>query len=262
MRPPLPHPCLGRWLLASLGLVAGLSSCTPRVLGYEIVETYPHDGTAYTQGLLWHDGRLFESTGRNGFSSLRRVVLETGKVEQKVDLPPRYFGEGLALHGGRLYQLTWRAGECRVYDAATLELQRTFTYEGEGWGIASDGERLIVSDGSDLLSFRDPETFEELRRIRVRDGDKKLRDINELEYIPKGEYAGELWANVWKSTALARIEPETGKLIGWIDLTGIYDPSGIQDPDAVLNGIAFDPQKERVFVTGKLWPKLFWIKVK
>ena len=249
-------------LLGSIGLSWGLLACTPRVLGYEVVKSYPHDPKAYTQGLLWHAGKLFESTGRNGSSSVRRVDLKSGKVERKTEVPRKYFAEGLALQGGRFYQLTWNSEECFVYDADTLELESTFSYEGEGWGLTSNGEQLIMSNGTDLLSYRDPETFKEVRRVRVRDGNDKLSKINELEYIPSGRFKGELWANVWKSDGIALIDPKTGKFLGWIDLTGIFDTSRIQDEDAVLNGIAFDPDEKRIFVTGKLWSKLFWIRVK
>ena len=250
------------WMLLALGLGSAFTGCSSRVLGYEVVKSFPHAKDAYTQGLLWHEGKLYESTGRNGSSSLRRVELETGKVEQQVDLPRQLFAEGLALHGGLFYQLTWTSGQCRVYDGESLELKKTLEYEGEGWGLTSDGKQLIMSNGTDLLSYRAPETFEEIRRVRVRDGDKKLLQINELEYIPSGRFKGELWANVWKSFAIVRIDPKKGKVLGWIDLTGIYDTRGILDQDAVLNGIAFDAEKERVFVTGKLWSRLFWIRVK
>ncbi len=253
---------LVRWVAACLWVSFALSGCTPRVLGYEVVKAYPHDGGAYTQGLLWHAGKLYESTGRNGSSSLRRVELKTGKIEKQIDMPSQFFGEGLGLHGGLFYQLTWTSGLCRTYDAETLEFKGTFDYEGEGWGLTSDGTQLIMSNGSDLLSYRDPGTFKELRRVRVREGDKKLLQINELEYIPNGPYKGELWANVWKSFAIARIDPKKGTLLGWIDLSGIFDARHIQDQDAVLNGIAYDADEKRIFVTGKLWPKLFWIRVK
>ena len=257
-----PARWLVGWMLLFLGLGSAFAGCSSRVLGYEVVKSFPHDSDAYTQGLLWHEGKLFESTGRNGSSSLRRVELETGKVEKQVDLPWQLFAEGLVRHGGLFYQLTWTSEQCRVYDGESLELKKTLEYEGEGWGLASDGKQLIMSNGTDLLSYRDPDSFEELRRVRVRDGDKKLLQINELEYITSGRFQGELWANVWKSFAICRIDPRKGKVLGWIDLTGIYDPSGIEDPDAVLNGIAFDAAEERIFVTGKLWPRLFWIRVK
>jgi glutamine cyclotransferase len=251
-----------RWLPALLAVAPGYSGCTPYVLGYEVVKAYPHDGGAYTQGLLWHAGKLYESTGRYGVSSFRRCDLKTGEVEKKVDLPENLFGEGLTWHNGLFYQLTWTGEQCRVYDAKTMEFKKTLPYKGEGWGLTSDGERLIMSDGTDLLSYRDPKTFDELRRVRVREGKKKLLEINELEYIPSGPYKGEIWANVWKSMAIARIAAKSGEIIGWIDLTGIFDNRRIQDEDAVLNGIAFDAVENRVFVTGKLWPKLFWIRVK
>jgi glutamine cyclotransferase len=251
-----------RWVLGLVTCGLGFSGCTPRVLGYEIVKSYPHDGGAYTQGLLWHAGKLYESTGRYGSSSLRRVDLKTGKVEQQEVLPANFFAEGLTFHNGFFYQLTWTSEQCRVYDAETLEYKQSLSYKGEGWGLTTDGKQLIMSDGSDLLSYRDPDTFAELRRVRVHEGKKKLMNINELEYIPAGPFKGEIWANVWKSMAIARIDPKSGEVLGWIDMTGIFDTRRIQDEDAVLNGIAFDPEEMRIFVTGKLWPKLFWIRVK
>jgi len=227
-----------------------------RVVGYRVVAEHDHDPRAYTQGFLWHDGFFYESTGRYGTSSVRRVTPETGKVEARHDLPSHLFGEGLAVYGDRLVQLTWKAHTARVYDLASLAPLKEFTYETEGWGLTSDGTHLIVSDGTNLLSFRDPETFEEKRRVRVKEGQLPIDQLNELEYVE-----GQIWANVWKSDMIARIDPEDGQVVGWIDLTGLFDHRSIPDQDAVLNGIAYDPKSRHIFVTGKLWPKVFQIEL-
>jgi len=224
--------------------------------GYEVVATYPHDPEAYTQGLIFDDGVLHESTGQRGHSSVRTVELETGKVQMKTDLAPRFFGEGLAQVGDKLIQLTWEEGVARVYDRATLKPLNEFPYEGEGWGLVYDGKYLIHSDGSEVLVFRDPETFKEVRRVRVLSKGAPLMEINELEMVE-----GELWANVWKKDYIARIDPATGEVLGFVDFTGIFDRHSVQSDDAVLNGIAYDPKSKRLFVTGKLWPKLFEVKV-
>jgi glutamine cyclotransferase len=222
----------------------------------EVVATFPHDRHAYCQGLLWFDGALYESTGRHGQSSVRRVEVETGRVEKIESLPSNLFGEGLALHGDRLYQLTWRAGVARVYERESLALIDELAYEGEGWGLTSDGRHLIQSDGSSTLRFRDPATFETVRQIEVQDGDVPIAKLNELEFI-----GGEVYANVWQTDRIARIDPRTGKVLGWIQLAGLFDYAEHPDPDAVPNGIAYDPEGKRLFVTGKLWPSLFEIEL-
>ena len=235
-------------------------SLVPRsvpVYGYEVVASHPHDPGAYTQGLTWADGALYESTGRYGTSSVRRVDLESGEVRRRFDLPDDMFGEGLAYHEGRLFQLTWYSGLALVYDAETLEFLEQIPYEGEGWGLTTAGRHLIQSDGSDLLRFRDPETFQEVRRVRVHVGERRVLQLNELEWID-----GEVWANLWKSDLIARIDPESGRVRAWVDLAGIFDTSRILDEDAVLNGIAHDPETGRLFVTGKLWPQLFEIELR
>ena len=239
--------------------VVGTSGCNSEIPIYDfkVAATYPHDEKAYSQGLLYSDGALYESTGRRGTSTVRRVDLETGRVQGSVPLPVSLFGEGLALHDGELFQLTWHAGIVHVFDLETLEVLRQHHYEGEGWGLTSNGEHLIMSDGTDVLQFRDPTTFAEVRRIHVRyDGDRRLPDLNELEYIE-----GEIWANVWKKDYLVRIDPKDGKVVGWVDLEGLFDTSKLDDDEAVLNGIAWDPAGKRVFVTGKLWPKVFEIEL-
>lgn len=225
--------------------------------GYQIVHTYPHDSKAFTQGLIYVDGHLYESTGRNGRSSLRMVDLSTGKVLQKYDLPVEYFGEGLTDWGSNLIQLTWKAHKGFVYDRFSFSLLRTFQYEGEGWGLTHDATQLIMSDGTSYLRFLDPKSLRETRRIHVTDEtDHGIENLNELEYIQ-----GEIYANIWETHKIARISPRSGKVLGWIDLSGIIDKRELEDADAVLNGIAYDSIGDRLFVTGKLWPKLFEIKI-
>ncbi len=225
--------------------------------GYQIVHTYPHDPEAYTQGLVYVDGYLYESTGRNGASSIRKVDLTTGRVLQHYELAQKYFGEGLASWEGELIQLTWKDHLGFVYDRASFAWKRSFQYEGEGWGLTQDGKQLILSDGTPVLRFLDPESFQEKKRITVKDEKgHPLTDINELEYV-----RGEIYANIWRTDRIARISPHTGKVLGWIDLSGIIDKRQFTDSDAVLNGIAYDAKEDRLFVTGKLWPKLFEIKV-
>jgi len=220
------------------------------------LNTYPHDPAAYTQGLIFRNGFLFESTGLNGRSSLRKVQLETGEVVQQERVDPQYFAEGLAEWGGRLIQLTWQSNVGFVYDLATFRLQRTFRFTGEGWGLTHDGSRLILSDGTDTLRFIDPVTFQARGQVSVRDGSVPVKDLNELEYV-----RGEVYANVWHTDRIARISPESGRVVGWIDLTGILSSTYRLDSEAVLNGIAFDAGRDRLFVTGKLWPRLFEIKL-
>lgn len=228
----------------------------PAVYGYRIVNTYPHDPLAYTQGLIYRDGFLFESTGLNGRSTLRKVKLETGEVIQQERVDPRYFAEGLTDWNGRLVQLTWRTHIGFLYDLASFKLQGTFSYSGEGWGLTHDRKRLIMSDGSDNLRFLNPETLQETGRVAVRDGSVPVRDLNELECVQ-----GEIYANVWHTDRIAMIAPESGHVIGWIDLGGLLPRVYQLDPEAVLNGIAYDAAHHRLFVTGKLWPKLFEIKL-
>ena len=228
------------------------------VYGYEVVNSWPHDREAFTQGLVFHEGALIESTGQYGESSLRRVELQTGRVLQKTDVPPQFFAEGATLLRGKLYQLTWTTERGFVYDPATLQKTGEFRYSGEGWGLTHDGESLILSDGTNQIRFLDPDTFAVSRTINVFDRGRPVRELNELEYVK-----GEIYANVWKSDRVARIDPQTGALKGWIDLKGLISPAERGgDTDAVLNGIAYDERGDRLFVTGKLWPKLFEIRVK
>lgn len=227
------------------------------VSGYRVIAEYPHDPGAFTQGLVFIDDVLFEGTGLNGASTLRRVDLESGEVRDGVALPRRFFGEGIAVLDDRIYQLTWQNGVAIVFDRESFEPVDTFQYETEGWGLTTDGERLIMSDGSDTLFFRDPATFDVLDTVAVREGDAPVTRLNELEYVD-----GQIWANVWQTDLIARIDPATGEVVGWIDLTGILpDAERPESPDAVLNGIAYDAESGRLFVTGKLWPALFEIEI-
>jgi glutamine cyclotransferase len=214
--------------------------------GYEVVNTWPHEPDAYTQGLVFHDGKLLESTGEVGHSSLRRVELETGKVLQKVDVPPPYFAEGITLLKGKIYQLTWQHQRGFIYDAWTFQKIGEFTYFGEGWGLTNDGKFLILSDGTNKIRFLDPDNFQVKKVITVLDRGKPISQLNELEYVQN-----EIYANVWHENRIARI-----------DLKGLLSPNEVSDEEAVLNGIAYDTATGRLFVTGKLWPKLFEIRLR
>jgi len=223
--------------------------------GYKVVRSYPHDRQAFTQGLIYRDGVLYEGTGLNGQSGIRKVKLETGEVLKFKALDPQYFGEGITDWKGSLIQLTWQTEIGFVYDRATFQQTRTFQYRGEGWGLTHDGKRLIMSDGSAQLRFLDPETLRETGRITVRDQRGPVERLNELECVK-----GEIFANVWQTEQIVRISPKDGRVTGWVDLTGLLTPAeraGTQ----VLNGIAYDEAGDRLFVTGKLWPKLFEIKL-
>ena len=224
--------------------------------GYRVVNTYPHDRKAFTQGLIFLDGHLYESTGQEGHSSLRMVELETGRVLLNAPLKDKYFAEGLTNWGNTLVQLTWMSHIGFVYDRSSFRLLRTFKCNFEGWGLTQDGKNLIESDGSATLRFLDPETFSEVRRIEVTDHGKPVQELNELEYIHD-----EIYANVWHSDRIARISPTTGQVLGWIDLTGLLPSTENPSPEGVLNGIAYDAEHDHLFVTGKLWPLLFEIKV-
>lgn len=251
------------FLLIAMATIIGFAApsgpqrlATAPVAGYQVVRVYPHDPKAFTQGLVFADGFLYEGTGLNGQSSIRKVKLENGEVVQIQRLEERYFGEGIAVVGNAIVQLTWQSGVGFVYDRTSFERTRTFTYQGEGWGLASDGTRLIMSDGTPWLRFLDPKTLKETGRLEVKDGGRPVEDLNELEFVK-----GELLANVWNSDRIARIDPATGAVRGWIDLRGILDPKDAVGVD-VLNGIAYDAAGDRLFVTGKLWPRLFEIRIK
>jgi glutamine cyclotransferase len=229
---------------------------TTAVYTYEIVNVYPHDREAYTQGLIFVDGVLYEGTGRYGQSTLRRVNLETGEVSRLRRLPPQLFGEGITIFGDKIIQLTWHSRFGFVYDKDTFELKQQFTYPTEGWGITHDGQRLIMSDGTSTLYFWDPASLSEIGQVQVYDENGPVIMLNELEYIN-----GEVYANVWRTNRIARINPDTGQVLGWIYLDGLLTAEDLSQPVDVLNGIAYDAENDRLFVTGKLWPKLFEIKL-
>jgi glutamine cyclotransferase len=225
------------------------------VFGYTVVRTFTHDPAAFTQGLQYIDGFLYEGTGLEGQSTIRKVKLESGEVLQRHAMPPQYFGEGIVIWGSELFQLTWKSGIGFVYDRTTFKVLRTFKYQGEGWGLTHDGSNLVMSDGTDRLRFLAPSTFSERRRVAVTAGGAPVRDLNELEFVK-----GEIFANIWQTDYIARIDPKTGRVTGWIDLRGLLT-SRERASAEVLNGIAYDAAGDRLFVTGKLWPKLFEIKL-
>ncbi len=224
---------------------------------YKVIHVYPHDPNAFTQGLIYLDGHLYESTGMNGRSSLRMVDLASGKVLQNYNLPADDFGEGLTDWGSNLIQLTWVSHKAFVYDRFSFRLLRTFRYDGEGWGLTHNEKHLILSDGTDELRFLDPDSFRVVRKLKVvGENGSKVQNLNELEYI-----RGEIYANVWETDEIVRISPKSGKILGRINLGGIIDKHELHGNGAVPNGIAYDPATGRLFVTGKLWPKLFEINV-
>lgn len=225
----------------------------PPIWDYQVVRSFPHDTGAYTQGLFFEDGALYESTGQHGRSTIRRVTLETGKVIQQHSIDARHFGEGSVAWNGRLIQLTWQSQLGFIYDLKTFKPLGSFTFPGEGWGLTHDGKRLIMSDGTAELRFLDPDTLKETGRLRVTTGGRDVVSLNELEWIE-----GEIWANVWQTDFIARIDPATGEVVGWIDLTNLLGDD--RTPNAeVLNGIAYDPAAKKLYVTGKQWPKLYEI---
>jgi len=245
-------------MAVTMALVQQVPKPTSNLLlyGYQIVHVYPHDPKAFTQGLQYVDGVLYEGTGQHGQSSIRRVKLETGEVLQKRDLPAEHFGEGITVWKNDLIELTWQTHVAFVYDRTTFQPKKQFSYPGEGWGLTHDGTNLIMSDGTSELRVLDPVTFVEKRRIKVTAaGDMPLNNLNELEFVK-----GEILANVWMTDYVARIVPATGKVTGYIDLRGLLSPSERANAD-VLNGIAYDASHDRLFVTGKWWPKLFEITV-
>jgi glutamine cyclotransferase len=222
---------------------------------YAIVATYPHDSEAFTQGLQYLDGFLYEGTGLNGRSSIRKVKLETGEVVQRRDVGPQYFGEGITVWKSTIVELTWQSGMAFTYDRHTFAPRRTFTYTGEGWGLTHDATSLVMSDGSSQLRVLDPETFAERRRVTVTSDGRPVTSLNELEFVK-----GEVFANIWQTDLIARIDPVSGVVKGWIDLSGLLSPRERAAAD-VPNGIAYDAARDRLFVTGKLWPKLFQIRL-
>lgn len=227
------------------------------VQSYKIVATFPHDPSSFTQGLVFADGQMYESTGLQGESTLRRVDITTGQTLQRIDVPAEYFAEGLALVGDELLQLTWQHRLGFVYDRKTFKQKRTFSYKTEGWGIAYDGtSQLVMSDGSDTLTFLNPKTFAPGKTLRVLEAGKPISNLNELEWIE-----GEIWANVWLTDRIARISPNTGEVNAWIDLSTLYPRSQRTPPADVMNGIAYDKAARRIYITGKKWPKLYQISV-
>ena len=229
---------------------------TPAAWTYNVVNTFAHDPKAFTQGLIFEEGFLYEGTGLYGKSVLRKVELETGNVLQEHKLPDEFFGEGITIYGDRIIQLTLKSKIGFVYNKETFELLREFSYPTEGWGLTHDGKHLIMSDGTPMLYFLDPETFAQNHKIMVLDQDSPVWGLNELEYID-----GQIFANVWPTERIVRIEPKTGEVIGWIDTEGILAPQDHSEPVDVFNGIAYDPANRRLFVTGKFYPKLYEIKL-
>jgi len=228
----------------------------PREYTFKVVNAFPHDPAAFTQGLVYRDSFLYEGTGLNGRSQLRKVRLETGEVVQHSDLGKEFFGEGIAIVGNKIFQLTWQSHVGFVYNLADFKLLRQFSYPGEGLGLTSHGNEIFMSDGSAEIRVLDAATFKEKRRFTVREGDTSIDQLNELEYVE-----GEIYANIWQTDRIARISPVSGKVVGWIDLTGLLSPVFRRREDAVLNGIAYDATHKRLFVTGKLWPKIFEIQL-
>lgn len=244
-------------IISSATIRKKILACPKSVVhGYQIINSYPHDTNAFTQGLLFHDGFLYESTGIRGRSTLRKVDLNTGKILRQYFLPARFFGEGLTLWGNRLIQLTWQRGVGFVYDRKSFNLLDNFSYSTEGWGITHNNQYLVMSDGSPVLYFLDPEKLQLIRTIKVHDRDVLIANLNELEYVK-----GEIYANIWLTDYIVRISPETGQVLGWINLEGLLSSADRTPAANVLNGIAYDENQDRLFVTGKYWPKLFEIKL-
>jgi len=246
-------------LCAAILVAFKLHNRNPHALAswrYKVVNTFPHDRQAFTQGLVFENGVVYEGTGLCGRSQLRKVELRTGNVLQQHSLPDKFFGEGITIFGDRIIQLTFQSNVGFVYDKSSFELLRKFHYPTEGWGLTHDGKQLIMSDGTPMLYFLDPETFEQVHRMMVFDQDKPVWGLNELEYIE-----GLVYANVWPTDRIVQIEPQTGKVVGWIDMKGLLSPQDHNGSEDVLNGIAYDPASRRLFVTGKLWSKLFEVKL-
>ncbi|MES2299191.1 MAG: glutaminyl-peptide cyclotransferase [Pseudomonadota bacterium] len=244
--------------LAALACTIPAAQAAIPVYGFIVKHTFPHDPAAFTQGLFFKDGVLYESTGLNGRSSVRKVELASGKVIDKHALPDDVFGEGIAEAGGELFSLTWTSHVGYVFDFKGFKQKRQFSYGGEGWGLTSDGHQLYMSDGSAVIRVLNPANFSEQRHIQVMAEGKPVTRLNELEWVD-----GQIFANVWGTDVIARIDPASGEVLGWIDLGTLLEPSkrGTESADAVLNGIAYDSKHHRLFVTGKLWPKLFEIEL-
>ncbi len=245
-------------LLTALGGVCARSIPAVPLYDVEVVHSFPHDAAAFTEGLFYLKGFLYESTGLEAHSSIRKVRIDTGTVVQKIEIPAQYFGEGIVNWENEIISLTWKSHVGFVFDLATLKQQRSFSYEGEGWALTQDGKQLIMSDGTAELRFLNPKTLRETRRLQVTLEGRPLQNVNELEWVK-----GEIYANVWQSDWIVRIDPRSGEVVGVISLAGILKSSvRVPGPDSVLNGIAYDAKGDRLFVTGKDWPKLFEIRVK
>jgi len=236
-------------------LLAGAAIAAPPNYGYVVRHTYPHDPDAFTEGLIFKDGYLYESTGLNGKSTITKRELKTGKVLMKIDVPPDYFGEGIAIFGNELFALTWKSHVGFVYDLKSFKLKRKFDYPVEGWGMTSDSNSIYASDGSNIIRVLDPKTMNEVRRISVTFDGHEINKLNELEWIN-----GEIYSNVWGTNFIVRIDPKSGLVTGVIDLAGIIELP-MRGPDDVLNGIAYDSNLKRLYVTGKRWPSLFEIEL-
>jgi glutamine cyclotransferase len=246
-------------LLGAVGIAIAAAAARDHAIPvnrFRVVAEFPHDPQAFTQGLAFHDGMLYEGTGLEGESSLRRVDLESGKVTLRMDLEKPYFGEGIAILEGKIFQLTWRNRLAILYDLKSMKFLKTIRYTGEGWGLTTDGRQLILSDGSSTLKFLKPATFEVTRRLAVKAAKKPIHNLNELEFVD-----GEIWANIWYSDRIARISPDTGDVVGWIDLSTLWPLRDRPSKEHVLNGIAYDAETKRIFVTGKNWPKLYAIEL-
>ncbi|MGH9625253.1 MAG: glutaminyl-peptide cyclotransferase [Bryobacteraceae bacterium] len=249
---------IGRYLLLAMAAVASCYAAGGGIPEYRVrvVHVYPHDRRAFTQGLEYRGGFLYESTGLYGRSTLRKEDLETGKVLREIHLPARYFGEGITVLDGRIDQLTWKSHTGFIYAEPSFDLLHKFSYTGEGWGLTNNGREIFMSDGTDQIRCLDPRTLRETRRITVHDGAGTIRFLNELEWV-----RGEIFANVWQTNRIVRISPADGRVVGWIDASGLLTPADETQPLDVLNGIAYDAKGDRLFLTGKLWPKLFQVKL-
>ena len=243
-------------LLFTLIVTAGFLQAEAPVSGYRIVATYPHSTDNYTEGFFYLDGHFYEGTGMEGRSALLVEEPQTGKVIQQRQLAPEYFGEGIIDWGPNLYEWTWKSHVCFVLDRFSLRPIKQFIYQGEGWGMTRTDKEIITSDGTATLRFRNPDTFKPTREIVVRDGKQPVEELNELEYIK-----GEIYANIWHQDRIARISPKDGHVIGWIDMRGLITSDEMVNAESVLNGIAYDAKRDRLFVTGKQWPKVFEIKI-
>ena len=249
------HNVLSALVLCAVLLTTACHAATP-VYGYKVVAKYPHSTSSYTEGFFYLDGLFYEGTGLNSHSELMAIDPATGQVRQHTTLAPEYFGEGIVDWGPNIYEWTWQSHICFVYDRFSLRPVKQFKYTGEGWGMTRTSTEIITSDGTATLRFRDPETFAETRHIVVKDAGKPIEQLNELEYIK-----GEIYANIWHENRIARISPKDGHVIAWIDLTGLLPAEQMVDDESVLNGIAYDAQHDRIFVTGKQWPTIFEIKL-